>query len=196
MKRKLLQSISYLAFLLLLSVSCNKDKDQDNNNPTGPFVTHVTDGFLATTGIGRTGTKDTLVYTHNSATVEEFQGYQKGAHSANEEVRLNVHGNGVFSVERKKPYTTGGNSYPFFACSEKLGSSAGFPGYDYQYTLKKDYVPEAEFNIVWEGDKFSIESRLHPGHYFCPAKWANAVHPTQSCLVFGTSKHLFFFLKN
>jgi len=189
------KSILHLPVLLLLIVSCNKDKDEDNNNPTGAVTTHVTEGLLATTGIGRTGTKDTLVYTHTGG-VEELQGYVKGAHSANEEVRLNVHGNGVFSVERKKPYTTGGNSYPFFACSEKLSSSAGFPGYDYEYTLKKEYVPEAEFNIVWEGDNFSIESRLHPGLYFCPVKWANATYPTQNCLVLGPGKKLFFFLKN
>jgi hypothetical protein len=194
MKRSLLRSICYLPVLFLLSFSCSKDEDE--NNPAGPAVTRITEGYLATTGIGRTGTKDTLVYTHNSGTSDELQGYQKGAHSVNEKVRFNVHGNGVFSIERKTPYVTGGNSYAFFASSAKLISSDGFPGYDYQYRLIKDYTAEAEFNIVWEGDKFYMESRLHPGYYFCPAKWANATYPTQSNLVFGTSKYLFFFLEN
>ena len=194
MKSTLLQSISYLPILFLLAFSCHKDEDE--NNPTGPSVTRVTDGFLATIAISRTGVGDTLVYTHNSGAGEELQGYVKGAHSPNEEVRLTVHGDGVFSVERKTPYTTGGNSYPYFACSDKLPSSAGFPGYDYEYTLRKTYLPEAEFKIVWEGDKFSVESKLHPGNYLHPAKWANAVYPTQSSLVFGPGKYLYFFLKS
>jgi hypothetical protein len=194
MKNKLFRLISYLPFLFLLIASCNKDEDE--NNPTGPSVTSVTDGFLATIGISRTGVSDTLVYTHNSGAGEELQGYVKGAHSSSEEVRLSVHGDGVFTIERKTPYTTGGNSYPYFACSDKLTSSAGFPGYDYEYTLKKTYLPETEFTIVWENDRFSVESRLHPGNYLHPAKWANAVYPTQSSLVFGPGKHLFFFLEN
>jgi hypothetical protein len=180
----------------MIIVSCNKNKDDDNNNPTGPLETHVTDGFLATIGVGRTGTGDTLVYRHNSGVAEEFEGYVKGSLNNNEQVRLGVHGNSIYSIERKTPYMTGGNSYIYFSSSDKMIPSDGFPGYDYRYRLIKDYTPAAEFNIVWQGDKFSIESRLHPGLYFCPAKWAYATHPTQSCLVLGPNKYFFFFLKN
>jgi len=196
MKRSLLRSISYLPVLFLLAFTCNKNNDDVNsNNPTGPAVTRVMDGLLATVGVGRTGSADTLVYVHRS-TGSELEGYLKGAQGPDEEVRINVHGNGVFSIERKKPYISGGRPYSFFASSEKLTVNAGFPGIDYEYILQKDYSPEAEFKIVWEGDKFTIESKIHPGLYFRPTKWANATYPTQTELVLTPTKYFFFFLKN
>jgi hypothetical protein len=197
-----LSRLLILSFFSLL-ISCGKDSDPDPG--LLPVVDSPKTGFLCTIGQGNVSYNDTLVYNAYGGIRELVQWLSEG-NDLDERVTLSPRGDGIWSLERVKPYiTSSGDEYSYFGCYA-IGTTAGYPaGYSefldsfgYKYSLRATFTPDCKFVLTRDDvdpELFYLESKLYPGYYLTPAQRKEGPGNAQRWLVYGTAKHAFFIIE-
>ena len=195
--KKIVLPLLFLSIVSLLASSCKKESTAATN-PAGSDVLLVTEGFLCTMGIGRSGSTDTLTFYFTTAG-HEISGYIAGATRPEDKINIINNGNNTVSIKKTIPYVSGGTSINYFAIKQNTSPVfSSFPDNAYLWYLyyQADSI-ETEFIVkrsAADNTKFTIESKNHPGYFLGTARQAQATYPTEACLVFGSKKQEFFFM--
>jgi hypothetical protein len=195
--KKIFLPLLFLSIISLLASSCKKQGTADID-PHGPDVLLRTEGFLCTMGISRLGNTDTLTFYFTTAG-HEMDGYLAGFTRPEDEVNIISNGNNTVSVKKRIPYVSGGKPYNYFGIKENTNPVfSSFPDNAYLfYFFYESPSSETEFIVkrsATDNNKFTIESKSHPGYFLGTAKWHNATYPTEANLVFSSKKQEFFFM--